>query len=74
LSCAEATEVACSAAGCAAVMGRNYATEGGLATLKTPSWPGKSAKRVFALDVPAVQVFHCAQKSGTWVPVQDQRC
>ena len=25
--------------------------------LASPSWPGKSAKRVFALDVPAIQVF-----------------
>jgi hypothetical protein len=29
---------------------------------KRPSWPGKSAKRVFALDVPAIQVFLPAEK------------
>jgi hypothetical protein len=29
------------------------------------SWPGKSAKRVFALDVPAIYVFcHATKKTG----------
>jgi hypothetical protein len=28
---------------------------------KKPSWPGKSAKRVFALDVPAIHVFLLAE-------------
>jgi hypothetical protein len=27
-----------------------------------PSWPGKSAKRVFVLDVPAIRVFLDAKK------------
>jgi len=28
-----------------------------MASIKTPSWPGISAKRVFALDVPAIHVL-----------------
>jgi hypothetical protein len=33
----------------------------------SPSWPGKSAKRVFALDVPAIHVF------DNQTPVMDAR-
>jgi hypothetical protein len=32
-----------------------------------PSWPGKSAKRVFTLDVPAIHVF-LSQEPETWMP------
>jgi hypothetical protein len=28
-----------------------------VASFGFPSWPGRSAKRVFALDVPAIHVF-----------------
>jgi len=31
------------------------------------SWPGKSAKRVFALDVTAIHVF-CDATKKTWMP------
>jgi hypothetical protein len=31
------------------------------------SWPGKSAKRVFALDVPAIDVFK-HEEHETWRP------
>jgi hypothetical protein len=30
--------------------------------LSQPSWPGKSAKRVFALDVPAIHVLAANKK------------
>jgi hypothetical protein len=33
---------------------------------KCPSWRGRSAKRVFALDVPAIYVFLAEAK--TWMP------
>jgi hypothetical protein len=32
------------------------------------SWPGRSAKRVFALDVPAIHVFPVAEFFKTWMP------
>src|SRR5450755_1727321 len=32
------------------------------------SWPGRSAKRVFALDVPAIHVFPLDGVSKTWMP------
>jgi hypothetical protein len=33
--------------------------------VETASWPGKSAKRVFALDVPAI---HVLRQTKTWMP------
>ena len=36
-------------------------------TILSPSWPGKSAKRVFALDVPAIHVF-LVTSTKTWMP------
>jgi hypothetical protein len=34
----------------------------------TSSWPGKSAKRVFALDDPAIHAFVAKKESKTWMP------
>ena len=36
----------------------------------SPSWPGRSAKRVFALDVPAIHVFLRLSEAKTWMPAQ----
>jgi hypothetical protein len=36
--------------------------------LRFPSWPGKSAKRVFALDVPAIHVFAIGPPAGGLPP------
>jgi hypothetical protein len=32
-----------------------------------PSWPGKSAKRVFALDDPAIHALFVSAPDGTWM-------
>ena len=36
--------------------------------LTKASWPGKSAKRVFALDVPAIHVSTKLRHSKPWMP------
>src|SRR4029450_453080 len=33
-----------------------------------PSWPGKSAKRVFALDAPPIHALSCCHAVKTWMP------
>ncbi|HMI16059.1 MAG TPA: hypothetical protein VK526_06830, partial [Bradyrhizobium sp.] len=46
--------------------GVRRAFPGGCQFLST-SWPGKSAKRVFALDDPAIRVFLRKTGSKTWI-------
>jgi hypothetical protein len=41
-----------------------------LKTIRFPSWPGRSAKRVFALDVPAIHVFLAALALRRGCPAQ----